>query len=169
MCEVILGIGGNTGDRLKNLLMTGGLLADRAGCIVAFSPIVESEAWGFQSENWFLNQILIIETSLRPDELLEVCQDIEAKLGRTRAADYSDRRMDIDILFYDNMVLSEGELIIPHPRLHQRLFILKPLAFLRPDYIHPGFGMSIKEMLDSCTDTTKTNWYRSDQSSVLLP
>ena len=169
MVEVILGIGGNTGDRLKNLLLAGGLLADKLGAITAFSPIVESEPWGFNSQNWFLNQILILETSQSPGELIETCLAIEEILGRKRTDSYSDRIMDIDILFYGNQIITDQNLTIPHPRLHLRSFILKPLENLRPELIHPIMGLSVKEMLESCTDTTVCNWFRPDHSTVLLP
>ena len=169
MAQVIIGLGGNTGDRIKNLLLAGGLLVERVGRIVEFSPIIESEPWGFQSENCFLNQILIMETALSPSKVLEECLAIEQTLGRQRTVDYSDRRMDIDILFYDDLVIAEEGMIIPHPRLHERLFILMPLVHLRPDFIHPILGLSTKKMLESCSDTTKTNWYKADHSTVLLP
>ncbi len=169
MAEVILGIGGNSGDRLTNLMLVGGLLFDRLGSITYYSPIIESEPWGFQSDNWFLNQILVVETEAKPAQLLRVCLDIEAFLGRHRTKTYSDRIMDIDILFYDDIVLSEEGLIIPHPRLHERLFILKPLNSIRPKHVHPVLGLTVQELLESCEDDSKTKWFKGSYSLPLLP
>ena len=169
MAEVILGIGGNTGDRLTNLMLASGLLNERLGSITGFSPIIESEPWGFQTDNWFLNQILVVETNTRPDQLLKVCLDIETIMGRHRTKTYSDRIMDIDILFYDELVFSEGGLIIPHPRLHERLFVLKPLYSIRPKQIHPVLGLTVQEMLETCEDDSKTKWFKGSYSLPLLP
>jgi len=169
MAEVILGIGGNEGDRLRNLLLAGGRLSEKLGMITAFSPVIESEPWGFSSEKWFLNQILIIETESDPGYLLEVCNEVEKMFGRERTASYTDRSMDIDILFYNGLVLKKESLEIPHPRLHDRLFILKPLVLLRPDLIHPVLGMSIAELLNTCRDKSRTRWLKGSYSSPLLP
>ena len=169
MARVILGIGGNSGDRLENLMLAGGLIYDRLGKIVIFSPIIQSEPWGFQSENKFLNQVLVVETEARPDQLLKVCLGIETQFGRQRTGEYSDRRMDIDILFYDDMIISEEELTIPHPRLQERLFVLKPLASICPEFIHPVSGLTIKELLKSCDDNSETSWFKGSYSLPLLP
>lgn len=169
MAEVILGIGGNDGDRLKNLLLAGGLLSDKIGKMTACSPIVESEPWGYKSQNWFLNQILIFDTNLKPAQLIKICLDTEEVLGRVRTGVYTDRLMDIDILFYDDQLISEENLSIPHPRLHERLFILKPLEKIRPLLIHPIIGLTVKKMLDACEDTCEANWFEADYSTDLLP
>jgi 2-amino-4-hydroxy-6-hydroxymethyldihydropteridine diphosphokinase len=162
MAEVILGLGGNTGDRLKNLTVAGGLLTKELGIIIAFSPVVESEPWGFKSASWFLNQILVFQTSLSASRVMAICLDVEEAMGRKRSGIYSDRAMDIDILFYDKQVILEEDIIVPHPRLHERLFVLKPLQKIKPDLMHPVLGLSVKEMYEACQDQTKTNWFRPD-------
>ncbi len=169
MAEVILGLGGNTGDRLDNLLLASNLLSDKMGKLLVYSPIVESEPWGFSSQNLFLNQILIFDTNLKPSQVIKICLDTEVDLGRKRSGVYTDRLMDIDILFYDNQLIIAEDLTIPHPRLHERLFILMPLNKIRPSLIHPVLKLSVKEMLDNCKDKTETNWFKSDYSTFLLP
>ncbi len=150
-------------------MLAGRLINDRLGKIAIFSPIIESEPWGFQSDNWFLNQILVVETDAKPARLLEVCLEIEAYLGRHRATAYIDRIMDIDILFYDNLVLSKEGLVIPHPRLHERLFILKLLTSICPEFVHPVLGLTIQELLEFCEDDSKTKWFKGSYSVPLLP
>ncbi len=162
MAEVILGIGGNTGDRSKNLTLAGLLLADELGIITMRSPVIESEPWGFQSESWFLNQILVFETSLNVSRVLAICLDVEEAMGRKRSGVYSDRVMDVDILFCGNQVIVEEGVTVPHPRLHERLFILKPLEKIKPDLIHPVSGLTVKEMYQACGDQTQTRWLIAD-------
>ena len=113
----------------------------------------ESKAWGFETELPFSNQILVIDTELSPDELLSTVQQIEAELGRDRAkeaevkaatgAAYCSREIDIDILFYDNLILESPALTIPHPLLHKRDFVLAPLCEIMRDYSHPVLGKTI--------------------------
>lgn len=169
MERVILGIGGNTGDRLKNLGIVNDIIEERVGSVILSSPIIESEPWGYESNNYFLNQILVVETEKKPDLLLSLCTDIETSLGRQRKANYADRTMDIDILFYGQLVYEQKGLIIPHPRLHERLFILKPLVSIYPDFLHPLMGKTAKELLESCKDKSKTWWFEEDYSVPLLP
>lgn len=169
MARLILGIGGNQGDREKNLLLAGDFIRDRLGRITAVSPIIESEAWGYKSDNYFLNRVLIVETGHTPGECLGICHEIEEAMGRQRSSYYTDRSMDIDILFYDNIIYPDEKLLIPHPRLHKRTFVLKPLEKILPDLIHPLLGISVRELLALCEDETKTTWYKTDHSTVLLP
>ena len=169
MAEVIIGIGGNLGDRLSNLLKGGGFLAQKIGNITAFSPVIESEPWGFDSDNKFLNQILIFETELSPIDILKVCLETEQKFGRQRSTCYIDRVIDIDILFYNDDIIKEDVLTVPHPRIQDRLFILKPLEQIRPGLIHPVSGKSVIEMLAECPDKSATSWLKEGYSTVLLP
>ncbi|MFA7044518.1 MAG: 2-amino-4-hydroxy-6-hydroxymethyldihydropteridine diphosphokinase, partial [Bacteroidales bacterium] len=119
------------------------------GHIVARSAFCESAPWEFESSFSFLNACVAVETTLNPQECLLAITDIEKRLGRSKklTKGYADRVIDVDILFYDQMILQEEGLTIPHPLLHQRLFVLNPLSEIAPDFIHPLFKKTIKNLL----------------------
>lgn len=150
---IFLEIGGNQGDRMKNILLARNMISDRVGTIVNFSSVYQTPPWGFESDLAFYNQALKIETRLSVGELLKVNLQIEKELGRVRSKDkYSSRTMDVDILFYNNQCINQKELIVPHPRLHLRKFVLVPLNEIAPDFIHPVLNKSISELLNLCDD-----------------
>ncbi len=156
MNQSILLLGGNLGDRKANLSLAIKSIENRCGKIISLSKIHESEAWGFDSNDNFLNQAIIISTSLTADKLLSKLQRIEKEAGRIQHSDtYESRIMDIDILFYNSEIINTETLIIPHPRLHLRKFTLNCLMDIYPDFIHPTLSKSITELLDSCVDSTK--------------
>lgn len=146
MATVYLGLGSNLGDRWANLQRARQALAV-ALRPRAVSPIYETPPWGFTEQPSFLNQVICAETDLSPGELLRTLKQIEARLGRQDGPRYGPRLIDVDILFYDDLVLESPQLTIPHPRLDERAFILTPLADLAPDLRHPQLGLSVKEML----------------------
>ncbi len=151
-------LGGNIGNRNDYLNQGVKLLEKKAGKILRFSSIYESEPWGCVHENWFLNQVVEIETDLTPEDLLNVTQDIEYQLGRTRTTkNYQARTLDIDILFYGKHILNLPNLIIPHPRIAERLFVLEPLSQLIPEFIHPVLFQSISTLKNICSDTSQIN------------
>jgi 2-amino-4-hydroxy-6-hydroxymethyldihydropteridine diphosphokinase len=153
MNEVILLLGCNIGDRHQNLCIALEALSKKLGDVVKVSSIYESEPWGFECEELFLNQVVIINTEYNPESILVICQLIEIKLDRTRLKDtYEPRTMDIDILFYNSIIMKTKTLAIPHPSLHQRRFTLKPLNEIIPEFIHPIFNKSIKTLLAKCKD-----------------
>ena len=120
------------------------------GRIIRASKIYETEPWGFVADTFFLNQALVIETTLSPIALLKQCLDTEEALGRVRACGaerYSSRNIDIDILFYEDVVCETPELTLPHPRLHLRKFALEPLAEVAPEWRHPVLGLFADEMM----------------------
>lgn len=125
------------------------------GKLLAKSSIYVSPPWGYESTNEYYNQVLLFDTSLEPAHLLHFCLRIEKLLGRVRKDEkegYSDRTIDIDILYYDNLTLEEDNLIIPHPRMHQRKFCLLPLFEVNPDWVHPVYQKDLVQLIDSCTD-----------------
>lgn len=136
--SVFLSLGSNLGDRHALLLLAIDLLARRVGRLVRASSFIETEPWGFDSPNRFLNAVVLLHTDLSPHKVLAQTQAIERELGRTHktGADlsYSDRPIDIDILLYGDLHLSTPELTIPHPRMDERDFVLRPLRELLPDY-----------------------------------
>jgi len=158
MEKAILSIGGNLGNRLENISRTIDYIAQRIGTIIRRSSVYESEAWGFESEDRFLNMVVVVETSLSPETLLQEAHAIEALLLRQRTGTgYASRTMDIDILFFNDEIINTPTLTIPHPRLHERRFVLAPLCEILPDMVHPVFRKSVKEFLAECCDETLCN------------
>ena len=129
LTDVYLGLGSNLGDRHAQLLAAIELLAQRVGRLVRCSSFIETAPWGFVSEHPFLNAVALFRTTLSPRELLTVTQDIERQLGRRQKSDgtYHDRPIDIDILLYGDAVIDEPDLKIPHPLMHERDFVMRPL------------------------------------------
>jgi len=113
------------------------------GTIQKTSSIIETNAWGKTKQPDFLNQVILLETKLSPQNLLKKCQEIENKLGRERKERWKERTIDLDILFYNDLVLNDVDLIIPHPYISERKFVLKPLNEIASDFIHPVFKKSI--------------------------
>ncbi len=139
MAIVYLGLGTNIGNKRRNMITAAALLAERVGDILALSGFYETEPWGFESENIFLNASVKLKTSFSPLELLQITQQIEKELGRTEKSNgtYHDRIIDIDILLYDDEVLQMPGLILPHPLMHERKFVMAPLSEIAPFVVHP--------------------------------
>lgn len=148
MATVYLGLGSNLGDKKRNITMAAGLLAERVGEILALSNLYETQPWGFDSPNTFLNAALTIETSLDPFELLDATQAIELEMGRKEKTtdSYKDRLIDIDILMHDDVILDTKELTLPHPFMHKRNFVIGPLAEIAASLIHPVLKKTIGEL-----------------------
>ncbi len=153
--DAYIALGSNLGNKCRNLVLAAARLAERAGSVAAISSFYETEPWGFESENSFLNAVLLLETSLSPTDLLHVSQEIERELGRTKktAEIYQDRIIDIDLLLYGNKILNTPELIVPHPLMHRRDFVMRPLAEIAPSVRHPILG---KTMIEICQKLSKT-------------
>ena len=133
--KAYLGIGTNLGDRAANLHCAVGQINEQAGHVLACSSFIETEPWGFASDNAFLNAVVEIDTPHTPHELLRITQTIEREMGRTHKSVggvYSDRIIDIDILLYEDLVINEPDLTIPHPLMWQRKFVYDPLLEIAP-------------------------------------
>ena len=148
MASVYLGLGTNIGNKRRNMVTAAALLAERAGDVLSLSSFYETEPWGFDSENTFLNAVLELETICSPMELLHLTQQIEREMGRTQKSDgsYHDRIIDIDILLYGNEIIHTEELVVPHPLMQQRLFVMQPLAEIAPSLVHPVLQKSMYEL-----------------------
>jgi 2-amino-4-hydroxy-6-hydroxymethyldihydropteridine diphosphokinase len=153
MHEVYLGIGGNTGDKNSNFKKVYNLIEKELGKIIKKSSIYKSPPWGFHAKEYFWNQVLLIETKSLPSELLHKIHQIQNLFKREVACGrYASREMDIDILYFDDIILESDELVIPHPQMQYRLFVLVPLNEIAPDFIHPRLGLSGIELLNRCED-----------------
>lgn len=151
MAIIFIGVGSNLGERKKNLQKARDFLGSIRGIrFLACSEVRETEPVGGPAgQGKYLNAVWQIETELSPRKLLEHLLDIENQLGRTRDGKNFPRTMDLDILFYDQEIINQPELVIPHPRSHERLFVLEPMAELAPDFVHPVFKKNMKELRDS--------------------
>lgn len=128
--KVYLGLGSNLGDCRKNLERAIRLIGDRVGQVTRQSSFIETEPWGFESPNKFMNAVILCETTRSPREVLLLTQQIERDMGRMKksvSGGYADRAIDIDILLYDDVTIEEPDLKIPHPLMHQRDFVMRPL------------------------------------------
>jgi 2-amino-4-hydroxy-6-hydroxymethyldihydropteridine diphosphokinase len=151
-------LGSNLGAREVMLKKAALQIRQHIGHILNQSSFYETEPWGFAGEDYFLNQVIIAETSATPSEILETVILIENSLGRKRSENrYASRSIDIDILFFDNQVIHEKNLIVPHQELHKRLFALIPLAEVAPDLVHPVFNKPISVLLNECGDRLKVS------------
>jgi len=151
-----LSLGSNLGHREQHLEEAIKLIQKRIGAREQVSRIYESEPWGYSSENRFCNCCLSVWTSLDPLPLLDELLGIEKQMGRERGgAGYSDRIIDIDLLLFGDVLLEHPRLILPHPAIENRRFVLVPLAGIAPELIHPVTGISIYQMLQQCDDQTE--------------
>ncbi|MBC5992481.1 2-amino-4-hydroxy-6-hydroxymethyldihydropteridine diphosphokinase [Pontibacter cellulosilyticus] len=160
MPKVYLLLGGNLGDRLSYLRQARESITQRVGSIMHTSKVYETAAWGKTDQPTFLNQVLEVNTLLSPEQVLQSINAIEHELGRIRQEHWGARVIDIDILFYDNLVQQTQRLTIPHPQLHLRRFTLLPLAEIAPDLAHPVFGQNIKQLLAQCPDKLEVKEYK---------
>ena len=145
MTKAYVGVGSNLGDREKNIRNALILLEERCK-IIKKSDLYKTEPVGFRYKNYFLNCVIKIDTTLRPLELLDFLQATETKLKRIKLRKNGPRTIDLDILFYGNKTINNERLIVPHPRLHERLFVLEPLNEINPEFIHPILERSIKDL-----------------------
>lgn len=157
---VFLLLGGNLGDREKNISEAKKHISLQIGSIETESSIYQTAAWGVENQPSFLNQVIEVSSLLSAQEILTQIEDIEKKLGRKRYQKWYARTIDIDILYYENEILEEEDntenqtknLKVPHPFLHERRFTLVPLVEIAPHFVHPVLGKTNFELLESCLD-----------------
>ncbi len=153
MCEVYFSLGSNLGDRKIAMEKAIFYIENHIGKIIKTSSVYESEPWGVSYKEKYLNQVLLCRTILTPKSVLSEILKIEKLVGRKkREVKYESRIIDIDILFYNNQCINTKSLVVPHPLLHMRKFVLEPLNEINDKFIHPVFNKSIKQLLDECYD-----------------
>lgn len=151
---VIAGLGSNLGDRFAALERALEFISREAGEVTAVSSVWETEPWGFEADEKFLNMVVVIRTSLQPGRMMQLFRSIEGRMGRRRSGGgkYESRIIDLDILLWDDRVISLPGLEVPHPKLQSRRFVLEPLSEVAPDAVHPVTGLTVTEMLQLCDD-----------------
>lgn len=156
-------LGGNIGDREALMKRAIESIEDGVGVILKKSAIYETEAWGVTNQQAYLNQCISVNTTHNSDELIHLLLDIEKQLGRERNLyhTYEPRTIDIDILFYNDEIIQQEHLTVPHPRLHLRKFVLQPLAEIAADYLHPVFNKPIFSLLNECADSSEVVLYKA--------
>lgn len=153
--SVFIGLGSNLGDRRRLLAQGLAFLADAGFGIDARSSLYLTEPVDAPAQDWFVNAVAAGHTSLSPEDLLTACLEVERMLGRERTVRHGPRTLDLDILIYGDELREGPTLTIPHPHLHERRFVLTPLCELAPDLRHPRLGLTIRDLLDACPDTSR--------------
>lgn len=151
--KVFLGIGSNLGNRVENIHTAIKLIGILCGTVNARSSIYQTAAWGRTDQPDFLNQVIELSSFLTPQELLLALLGIEVKMGRTRDQKWGARIIDLDILYFDNLILVSNELIVPHPHIANRRFVIEPLCEIAPAFIHPVLKKSNSILLKECDDS----------------
>lgn len=160
MNQVYLGLGSNLDDRLAYLYAAKKLIETTIGSIVQCSGIYETEPWGYTDDKQYLNQVILVECKSEVLETLKHITEIEKQLGRSRNGNgYAARNIDIDILFFNSEIINLPELVIPHPKIENRLFVLTPMAELNPAFVHPVIGLPIAQLLEKCEDVCKVKLF----------
>ena len=166
-CYVLFG--SNMGDKKALFEQACMLINNRCGHITCVSSAYESEPWGFEADEWFLNRVIIVETELSPTDMLQQMLDIERELGRIRhpeAEGYTSRTADLDLLYYGDQVIMTDFLTVPHPRLHLRRFALMPLCEVAPHLVHPVFHKTQAELLQQCADVCIVRMTTKDEKQT---
>ena len=156
MQKIFLGLGGNVGNVSETFDIATKEIINSIGPLISKSSRYKTEPWGNKDQDFFLNQVICVETNLSAEEVLKKILNIEKKLGRDRDKDnqFAPRTIDIDILFYGEKIINTDSLTVPHPRLHLRNFVLTPLIEIAPGFIHPLFNKKIKDLVSQNPDNS---------------
>jgi len=158
--DVLISIGTNSGEREENIeLAYEQLFSSGALCDAVMSSFYETEPVGILEQEWFLNVAVKGKTTLSPIELLQFFKNIEYLIGRKKRKRWTEREIDIDLIFYGSQIINEPFLIVPHERMYKRKFVLMPAAEIAPEMIHPVLKLNVKQLLDECTDSSVVKLY----------
>ncbi len=161
MINAFIGIGTNLGDRKKHIAEALERLERRTDIkVIKSSSLYVTEPIGYVGQDWFLNCVVEVMTSMPPRELLSHCLSIEEQMGRTRTMQWGPRIIDLDILLYDDTVIEDDELTVPHPNMDKRRFVLVPIVEIAPDVIHPKLNKTVTDLLKNLKDAHKVDLYR---------
>lgn len=152
--QVYLGLGSNLGNRQENLDLACQRISESIGSIVAQSSIYETAAWGLTEQDDFLNQVICVATDYEALDLLAMILAVEQSMGRIREVKWGARIIDIDILYYNDAIIKQDNLTVPHPFIKDRRFVLAPLADVAPDFVHPILQQTNASLLANCADTS---------------
>ena len=168
MNTVYLGLGTNLENREIQLERARHLIHERIGIIEAMSSVYETEPWGYSDQPAFLNQVILIRTSLIPSEILELTKSIENSLGKNTPFPNGPRTIDIDILFFNDHIIRDSDLSVPHPKIEERNFVLIPLLEIAADHTHPVHGKSISQLHHECIDTSEVKLLTAENLGTTL-
>ena len=163
MAQLLLLLGANLGNRTQTLSQAADLITTRVGPVIRQSGLYETAPWGVADQPAFLNQVLAVETTLEPEAVLTQTQTIEEGLGRVQHEKWGARTIDIDLLYYDSLILQTNRLTLPHPFLHQRRFTLVPLAEIAPAFLHPVLQKTTVELLADSEDSGEVSIFNSSK------
>jgi 2-amino-4-hydroxy-6-hydroxymethyldihydropteridine diphosphokinase len=155
--QLFLSLGGNLGNTREIFEGAYPLIEKKIGKISVYSSIYQTQAWGPIPQDDFLNQVLLVSTTLNPQACLTEMLAIEKKFGRERKERWGPRTLDLDLLYYGDLIIAEADLVVPHPRIAERKFILTPLAEIAPLFEDPVSGLTANAMLLACEDTSEVN------------
>ncbi|PHI21757.1 2-amino-4-hydroxy-6-hydroxymethyldihydropteridine diphosphokinase [Lewinellaceae bacterium SD302] len=159
MSQLIIGLGSNQGDRSRKLSLARGLCRQFYGPLLRVSPIYQTAAWGVEEQPDFLNQVIILETELRPQTCLTTAMAIENLMGRVRRQHWGPRVIDVDLLYYDDQIIDSPDLVLPHPRIQERNFVLLPLADIAGELVDPKGAKTINQLLIESKDPLGVSLY----------
>ncbi len=167
MSFAYLGLGSNIGNRYKFIKDAITIIkSNKQIKVIHCSSIFETEPWGMIEQGEFLNCVIKIKTDIPPVELIKKMKEIETTLGRNKKEMWGEREIDIDILFYDDLVYSDEEINIPHMEMHNRRFVLVPMCEIAPDFVHPAFDKKIIELLENTSDKSIVKIYKNTGRKV---
>lgn len=159
---IYLLLGSNLGDRMANMAKALDLIEKEVGQVISQSQLYETDAWGIKEQDSFLNQVIEIATNLNAHALLKQILEIEKTMGRERIEKWGERLIDLDILYYGNMIIEEAELKIPHPHIAERRFTLVPLCEIAPLLVHPVTRKNQLELLKECSDPLEARIFKPE-------
>jgi 2-amino-4-hydroxy-6-hydroxymethyldihydropteridine diphosphokinase len=159
--NIFLGLGSNIDDRVAYIKTATSFIRSCSEIkIVKSSLIYETEPWGIRNQSAFLNRVLMLESSLLPEDLLNFVKDVEVKTGRTQRDKWHEREIDVDILFYDDQVVTSERFSLPHREVQNRKFVLIPMCEIAEDFVHPVFNKSMKTLLKETKDISEVKPYK---------